>query len=37
VTDASYNYAGIANQRLLGTPMQNGILYGPRSPNYQKD
>lgn len=30
-TDASYNYAGIANQRLLGTPRHNGILPGPRS------
>lgn len=37
VTDASFNYAGIANQRLLGAPVRNGILYGPRSPNYQKD
>jgi len=37
VTDASYKYAGIANQRLLGAPIKNGILYGPRSPNYQKD
>lgn len=34
-TDASFNYAGVANQRLLGAPMKNGILYGPRSPNYQ--
>lgn len=37
MTDASFNYAGIANQRLLGAPVRNGILYGPRSPNYQKD
>lgn len=37
VTDASFNYAGLANQRLLGAPVRNGILYGPRSPNYQKD
>lgn len=37
VTDASFNYAGLANQRLLGTPVHNGILFGPRSPNYQKD
>jgi hypothetical protein len=37
VTDASFNYAGLANQRLLGAPVKNGILYGPRSPNYQKD
>lgn len=37
VTDASFNYAGLANQRLLGAPIRNGVLYGPRSPNYQKD
>ncbi len=36
VSDASFQYAGIANQRLL-SPRQNGLLYGPRSPNYQKD
>lgn len=35
-TDASYNYAGIASGRLL-SPRRNGVLYGPRSPNYQKD
>ena len=35
-TDASYNYAGIASNRLL-SPRRNGVLYGPRSPNYQKD
>jgi hypothetical protein len=37
VTDASFNYAAIANQRLLGAPIKNGILSGPRSPQYQKD
>lgn len=37
VTDASFNYAAIANQRLLGAPVRNGILYGPRSPSYLKD
>jgi hypothetical protein len=37
VTDASFNYAAIANQRLLGAPALNGVLYGPRSPSYQKD
>jgi hypothetical protein len=37
VTDASFNYAAIANQRLLGAPVKNGVLYGPRSPSYQKD
>jgi hypothetical protein len=35
-TDASYNYAGIANQRMLGAPRYNGVLPGPRSPNYGK-
>lgn len=33
-TDAAYNYAGIANQRLLGVPRPDGILPGPRSPLY---
>lgn len=37
VSDASFNYAAIANQRLVGAPVRNGILYGPRSPNYMKD
>ena len=36
VTDASFGYAGIASQRLLAAK-KNGVLYGPRSPNYQKD
>jgi hypothetical protein len=36
-TDASFNYAGLASQRLLGAPRPNGVLYGPRSPNYLKD
>lgn len=36
-TDESFNYAGIANQRLLGTPTANGMLYGPRSAHYLKD
>lgn len=36
VSDASFKYAGIASQRLL-SPGKNGLLYGPRSPNYQKD
>lgn len=35
-TDASYTYAGIANQRMLGAPRYNGVLPGPRSPNYGK-
>lgn len=37
MTDASFNYAGVANMRLLGAPVRNGVLYGPRSPNYQTD
>ena len=36
VSDASYRFAGIANQRMLGAPKYNGILAGPRSPNYGK-
>lgn len=36
-TDAGFTYAGVANQRLLGAPAVNGMLYGPRSANYQKD
>lgn len=35
-TDASFNYAGIANERLLGAPRMNGVLPGPRSPNFGK-
>jgi hypothetical protein len=35
-TDASYRYAGVADQRLLGSPRYNGVLPGPRSPNYGK-
>jgi hypothetical protein len=35
-TDASFNYAGIANARLLGAPRYNGVLPGPRSPMYGK-
>lgn len=31
-TDAAYNYAGIANSRLLAAPRFNGVLPGPRSP-----
>ena len=33
-TDAAFNYASIANQRLLGAPRYNGVLPGPRSPLY---
>ncbi len=35
-SDTSFKYADIASQRLL-SPRKNGVLYGPRSPNYQKD
>ena len=31
-TDAAFNYAGIADARLLGAPRPNGVLPGPRSP-----
>ena len=37
LTDASFNYAAIANSRLLGAPFKNGVLYGPRSLSYQKE
>ncbi|MCH2241366.1 MAG: DUF799 domain-containing protein [Aquabacterium sp.] len=36
VSDAAYNYAGIASYRLMGTPRFNGMLPGPRSPDYGK-
>jgi hypothetical protein len=36
VTDASHPVAGIASQRLL-TARPDGMLYGPRSPQYGKD
>jgi hypothetical protein len=32
--DASFNYAGIANARLLGAPRLNGVMPGPRSPQF---
>ena len=35
-TDASFNFAGIANARLLGAPRYNGVPPGPRSPLYGK-
>jgi hypothetical protein len=34
--DASVIYARTASHRLL-SPRPNGVLYGPRSPNFQKD
>jgi hypothetical protein len=33
-TDAAFNYAAIANARLLGAPRVNGVLPGPRSKIY---
>jgi hypothetical protein len=33
-TDASFNFAGTANSRLLSAPRYNGIPAGPRSPAY---
>ncbi|PYQ95289.1 MAG: hypothetical protein DMF96_22820 [Acidobacteria bacterium] len=35
-SDTSFKYAGVASQRLL-SHRNNGVLYGPRSPNYQTD
>jgi len=35
-SDTSIIFSGVASQRLL-SPRKNGVLYGPRSPNYQKD
>ena len=37
LSDASFNFAVIANKRLLGAPIKNGVLYGPRSLSYQKE
>lgn len=36
IADKSYDIAGITSNRLLSAGMPNGILYGPRSPNYAK-
>jgi hypothetical protein len=36
-TDESHKIAGTATARLLSAGQQNGLLYGPRSPNYGKD
>lgn len=35
-TDQNYKIAGLASERLLGA-RPNGLLLGPRSPNYGKD
>lgn len=37
VTEAGHNIAGITSKRLLFAGQSNGILYGPRSPQYKKD
>ena len=37
LTDASHKVAGITGQRLLFARQPNGVLNGPRSPNYGKD
>ena len=37
VTDASFIYGGMANQRLLGAQTKNGVPYGPRAAEYQKE
>ncbi|WP_433691995.1 DUF799 domain-containing protein [Herbaspirillum seropedicae] len=36
-SDASYKMAGITSYRLLRAGNHNGLLYGPRSPYYQKN
>ena len=36
-TDASHNVAAITSSRLLAAGRPSGMLYGPRSPNYQKE
>ena len=35
--DQSHQIAGVATSRLMSAGMGNGLLYGPRSPNYGKD
>lgn len=35
-TDQSHPVAGVASTRLLSAGLNNGMLYGPRSVNYQK-
>jgi hypothetical protein len=35
-SDTGFKYASIVSQWLL-SPRKNGVLYGPRSPNYQTD
>ena len=35
--DQSHQIAGVTTARLMSAGMRNGMLYGPRSPNYGKD
>lgn len=35
--DKSHQIAGVATTRLMSAGTPNGLLYGPRSPNYGKD
>ncbi|CNI30020.1 DUF799 domain-containing protein [Yersinia pekkanenii] len=37
MTDKSHDIAGITSARMLSAGTPNGILYGPRSPQYGKD
>lgn len=37
MTDKSHDIAGITSTRMLSAGTPNGILYGPRSPQYGKD
>jgi len=37
LSDTSFRIAGITSNRLLMAGRANGMLYGPRSPQYQKD
>lgn len=36
-TNAAHPMAGLANQRMLASGRPAGMLYGPRSPQYEKD
>ncbi|CQH43678.1 DUF799 domain-containing protein [Yersinia pseudotuberculosis] len=37
ITDKSHDIAGITSARMLSAGTPNGLLYGPRSPQYGKD
>ncbi len=37
IADKSHEIAGVASVRLLSAGHANGILYGPRSPHYEKE